>query len=120
MFNKIKKDKNFFTPKLTYENNKLKIDVQYTDDNQKDMEYLLYTIYLGKEYADQKYNLSYSDERNNNNFIVKEIDKYSNIKCIYGDNVVLLKNIIKQGNIENLLNEISRNTRIMMKNEQKS
>jgi hypothetical protein len=119
MFNKIKKDKSFFTPKLTYENNKLKIDVQYTEDNQKDMEYLLYTIYLGKEYADQKYNLSYSDERNNNNFIVKEIDKYSIIKCIYGDNVVLLKNIIKQGNIENLLNEISRNTRIMMKKRAK-
>jgi len=114
LFQNNRKNISFFTPNLYYENNKIKIDIQYSEKNQKDMDYLIYTTYLGKKYADDKYNLSYTDNKSNNNYLIKDDGEYNNIKCIYNNNVVLLDTIVKRGNVDNFLNDTCKSVKLMM------
>jgi hypothetical protein len=114
IFNMIKQDKSFFTPKLYYDKD-LKIDIKFTETNQKDLEYIIYTIYKGKEYADNKYKLSYTNDSNNKKYLEKDINNYKNFKCVFKKKIVILKNVINEGNLNILLEDITREVILMMK-----
>lgn len=95
------------------------VNVEYTDKNVKDMEYLIYTIFMGKEFSDNKFKLSYTNDVNNKYFIVKDISKYDSLKCLFKNKISYLNDIIKQGDVENFLTEVTNNVNVMMKKRAK-
>jgi len=101
IFKRVKYDTSFLDFKIKYEKDKLKVIVEYTEKQMTDMEYLIYTIFMGKEFADNKFNLDYT-KFNAKNHIQNIINKNENVKCINKDNKPeYLKYIINDGQLEN-------------------
>ena len=102
LFQRNKLDISLFDFKLKYNDGKITIDVNYTEKNKKDLEYLVYTTFMGKEKADIKFNLSYTKNHSINNYIINNIDKYDKLKIVDND-IKYIKKIINNGNLENVI-----------------